>query len=85
MEDMEMTIDFATIMEADEMEERELILAEERAAESLTEKANYLEAIDFENEFEELVERARLTADQNPLSETAYYIQEELAEAIATY
>lgn len=62
--------------------EKEAILAEAYAMEELLEMAEMLEAHDIECEFAELIESAVLTADVNPVSETAVEIREQLLEAL---
>ena len=77
-----MTVDFSQIHRADEIEEFEQILAEDRASEEIIAMVEMVEAHDEIGEYEELVELARLTADQNPISETAEYVKEQLMVAL---
>lgn len=57
----------------------------DRVTIELTQMADLLEVKDFENEYDELIENARYTADHNPISETAYDIQQELMTALRSY
>ncbi len=48
----------------------------------LNEMADLLESKDSEKEFDELVERARYTAEFSAVSETAYDVREDLMDAL---
>ena len=77
-----MTVDFSQIDRAAEIEEFEQILAEDNAAEEIIAMVEMVEAHDEIGEYDELVELARLTADQNPISETAEDVKEQLMVAL---
>lgn len=63
----------------DELEsQKSAILAEAFRADELHQIADMVEAHDVDSEFGELVELARLTADVNPVSESAVEIKEKM-------
>lgn len=77
-----MTVDFSQIDRAAEIEEFEQILAEENASTELHQMADLVEVHDEIGEFEELVDRARMVANKNPLSDSALDVKAELMEAL---
>jgi hypothetical protein len=56
--------------------------AENIASLELENMADLLEAKDVDNEYDELVELARLTADMNPISESAEIIKGQMMIAL---
>lgn len=77
-----MMIDFSQIDRADEIEEQERIIAEDNAIGELVPMAEMVEAHDVDGEYTDLVELAFMTAANNPLSETAVDIKEQLMAAL---
>ena len=75
-----MTVDFTEIMEAD-IEERDMILAEQNAIDELIDLADALKESSFgPDDVEELIDLLEMTASHNPLSETAEYLKEQAWE-----
>jgi hypothetical protein len=82
IEELIMTIDFSQINNSAEIEEREMILAEDNISTELSQMAEMVEAKDTTGEFEELVERAFMVAANNPLSDAALDVKAELMDAL---
>lgn len=67
----------------DELEmQKSQILSEACEAEELLQMAEMVEVHDLDFVFGELVELARLTADKNPVSETAVEVKAEMMKAL---
>lgn len=82
-----MFTDFSQIHNSEEIFEREAIMAEMNASEELFQMADMVEAklnasFGFSDDEIEFLEEARLTAEKNPVSETAFDVREKLLKML---